>query len=197
MLIRYRGEFRRFADPWRRPRHLIATARSPVASLSDKLRVVRLRRRVCRGTLDECFARPETTTIEALRSERFSDRIIERFFRPFLGGVFLDLELRTSSRMFDFVFRMFAEGDAALPAHGMGTIARQIANQLPRERSSPICEWTMWTESPSDWRVANNETPSQSLWLAKLRQRQNCSAKACQPRVRALRASTSLRTNRL
>ena len=54
-LIRYRGEFRRFVDPWRRPRHLIATARSPVASLSDKLRVARLRRRVCRGTLDERF----------------------------------------------------------------------------------------------------------------------------------------------
>ena len=130
-LIRYRGKFRRFVDPWRRPRHLIATARSPVASLSDKLRVARLRRRVCRGTLDECFARPETTTIEALRGDRFSDRIIEHFFRPFLGGVFLDPELRTSSRMFDFVFRMFAAGDAALPAHGMGTIARQIANQLP------------------------------------------------------------------
>ena len=130
-LIRYRGKFRRFVDPWRRPRHLIATARSPIASLSDKLRVARLRRRVCRGTLDDCFARPETTTIEALRSERFSDRIIEHFFRPFLGGVFLDPELRTSSRMFDFVFRMFAAGDAALPAHGMGTIARQIAGHLP------------------------------------------------------------------
>ena len=80
------------------------------------------------------FARPETTTIEALRSEGFSDRIIEHFFRPFLGGVFLDRELRTSSRMFDFVFRMFAAGDAALPAHGMGAMARQIASGFPRER---------------------------------------------------------------
>ncbi len=85
----------------------------------------------CRGTLDECFSRPETTTIEALRGERFSDRIIGHFPRPFLGGVCLDPALRTSSRMFDFVFRMFAAGDAALPARGMGTIARQIASQLP------------------------------------------------------------------
>lgn len=130
-LIRYCGKFHRFADPWRRPRHLISTACSPVASLSDKLRVARLRWRVCRGTLDDCFARAETTTIEALRRERFSERIIERFFRPFLGGVFLDPELRTSSRLFDFVFRMFATGDAALPACGMGAMARQLADQLP------------------------------------------------------------------
>jgi phytoene dehydrogenase-like protein len=33
--------------------------------------------------------------------------------------------------MFDFVFRMFATGDAALPARGMGTLAQQIASRLP------------------------------------------------------------------
>jgi phytoene dehydrogenase-like protein len=61
----------------------------------------------------------------------FSDRIIESFFRPFLGGVFLDRELHTSSRMLHFVFRMFSLGDAALPAHGMGAMARQLASRLP------------------------------------------------------------------
>ncbi len=130
-LIRYQGQFHRFADPWRRPRHLFATARSPVALLRDKLRVARLRRRVCRGSLEDLFSRPETTTIDALRHAGFADSIIERFFRPFLGGVFLDPALRTSSRMFDFVFRMFALGDAALPTRGMAALARQIASNLP------------------------------------------------------------------
>lgn len=130
-LIRYQGKFHRFVDPWRRPRHVFSTAFSPVGSLGDKLRVARLRRRVCRGSLDDLFQRPETTTIEALHNAGFSEQIIERFFRPFLGGVFLDRELQTSSRMFDFVFRMFASGDAALPAAGMGAMARQIAGQLP------------------------------------------------------------------
>jgi phytoene dehydrogenase-like protein len=83
--------------------------------------------------LEQLYERPETTTIDALRRQGFSERIIETFFRPFLGGVFLDAELLTSSRMFDFVFRMFSKGNAALPARGMGAMARQIADQLPRE----------------------------------------------------------------
>lgn len=130
-LVRYRGKFHRFADPWRSPRHAVATAISPIGTLLDKLRVARLRSRVCRGALDELFERQETTTIDALRDAGFSAQIIEPFFRPFLGGVFLDHELVTSSRMFEFVFRMFASGDAALPSQGMGAIARQIADQLP------------------------------------------------------------------
>lgn len=141
-LIRYQGKFHRFVDPWRRPRHLLSTAFSPVATLGDKLRVARVRQRVGRGTLEELFAQPETTTIEALRGAGLSDRIVDCFFRPFLGGVFLDRELRTSSRMFDFVFRMFATGDAAVPARGMGAMARQIAARLPAE--------AIQTDSPVD-----------------------------------------------
>jgi phytoene dehydrogenase-like protein len=130
-LVRYRGKFHRFADPWRSPRHVIATAISPIGTLLDKLRVARLRSRVCRGALDGLLERPETTTIDALRDAGFSAQIIEPFFRPFLGGVFLDHELVTSSRMFEFVFRMFASGEATLPSQGMGAIARQLADQLP------------------------------------------------------------------
>ena len=132
-LVRYRGRFHRFTDPWRSPRHLFATASSPIGSLTDKLRVARLRSRVCRSSLDKLFQRPETTTINALRQEGFSQRFIESFFRPFLGGVFLERDLNTSSRMFDFVFRMFATGNVVLPAGGIGEIARQIANKLPDE----------------------------------------------------------------
>ena len=132
-LVRYRGRFHRFTDPWRSPRHLFATASSPIGSLTDKLRVARLRSRVCRSSLDKLFQRPETTTINALRQEGFSQRFIESFFRPFLGGVFLEPDLNTSSRMFDFVFRMFATGNVVLPAGGIGEIARQITNKLPDE----------------------------------------------------------------
>jgi phytoene dehydrogenase-like protein len=133
MLVRYRGRFHRFTDPWRSPRHLFATASSPIGSLTDKLRVARLRSRVCRSSLDKLFERPETTTINALQQEGFSKRFIESFFRPFLGGVFLERDLNTSSRMFDFVFRMFATGNVVLPAGGIGEIARQITNKLPDE----------------------------------------------------------------
>jgi phytoene dehydrogenase-like protein len=79
----------------------------------------------------ELFARPETSTMEALTSLDFSNAIVERFFQPFLGGIFLGRELSTTSRMLDFVVRMMAEGDIAIPAAGMGAIARQLAAGLP------------------------------------------------------------------
>ena len=38
--------------------------------------------------------------------------MIDGFCRPFLGGVFLDPDLETTSRMVRFVLRMFASGQA-------------------------------------------------------------------------------------
>jgi phytoene dehydrogenase-like protein len=75
--------------------------------------------------------RPETWTYSALRAQGFSGEMIETFYRPFLAGVFLESELETSSRFFDFVFRMFSLGDTSLPAQGMEGIPRQIADALP------------------------------------------------------------------
>ena len=60
----------------------------------------------------------------------FSEPMITRFFRPFFGGVFLEDTLSTSSNFFEFCFRMFVEGDAVVPAQGIGAIADQLANRL-------------------------------------------------------------------
>jgi phytoene dehydrogenase-like protein len=81
--------------------------------------------------MEELFRRPETSTMDALRAEGFSKAMIERFFHPFFSGVFLDHELRTSSRAFEFVFRMFALGDTALPSGGMGAIPKQLTSGFP------------------------------------------------------------------
>lgn len=133
-LVRADGRFHTIADPWRRPRRALQTLRANIGSLSDKLRVGTLSGRVQRGSLEELFARPERSTVDYLRQYGFSKRIIDRFFRPFLGGVFLEPDLRTSSRMFEFVFRMFAEGSAALPATGMRAIPDQMAATLAAEQ---------------------------------------------------------------
>ena len=131
-LVRFQGRFHRLADPWRQPAAALGSLFSPIGTLPDKLRVAGLRQRSMSGSLDELFERPQTTTLEALRKAGFTDNLIERFFRPFLGGgVFLDPELGTSSRMLEFVFRMFATGDTAIPAGGMGAIPAQIADSLP------------------------------------------------------------------
>ncbi len=130
-LIRYRGKFHELADPWRRPSAALPSVFSPIGSFADKLRVARLRFRVLKGSLEDRFRDPETTTLQALRENGFSDSMIDRFFRPFLGGIFLDGDLLTSSRMFQFVFRMFSLGNACLPEEGMEAIPRQLATPLP------------------------------------------------------------------
>lgn len=131
-LIRFDGRFHRMADPFRHILDATGTLLSPIGTFKDKLRVARLRTDLAEGTLGDLFDRPETTTAHALRERyHFSNNIIERFFRPFFGGIFFDKQLHTSSRMFDFVFRMFALGRAALPAQGMQAIPRQIAAALP------------------------------------------------------------------
>ena len=66
-----------------------------------------------------------------LQDEGFSEAIIDRFFRPFLGGIFFDRGLSTTSRLFEFVMRCLATGSNCLPAQGIGAVAEQLASQLP------------------------------------------------------------------
>lgn len=124
------GRLHRVSDPWRSPWRALSTLFSPVGSLGEKLRVVGLRRRALRGSLAELQQRPARTTLEHLHEAGIAGSLLERFFRPFLGGIFLERELVTSSRMFEFVFRMFAEGSAALPSLGMGQLAAGLADRL-------------------------------------------------------------------
>jgi phytoene dehydrogenase-like protein len=131
-LVRCGGTFHRLADPRRRPLAAAGAALGPVGTLRDKFRVLSLIAKVSAGTVEGQFQKPEGLTLDFLRwGGRFSDAMIDRFFRPFLGGVFLERDLVTSSRLFRFVFRMFAAGPAAVPARGMGAIPEQLAGRLP------------------------------------------------------------------
>jgi len=130
-LIRINGQFHRLSDPWRRPRHLFATAFSAAGTIGDKFRIAALRRQLMQDELETIYNRPEQSTLQYLEQRGFSERIISRFFKPFLGGVFLDKELQTSSRMCDFVFRMFSSGNASLPSRGMESIPKQLVDPLP------------------------------------------------------------------
>jgi phytoene dehydrogenase-like protein len=129
-LVWHGGKFHRFADPFRKPAGAARFLLDPIVPLADKLRVAKLRRRVQRGSLEEIFARTERTTRDYLQAVPFSANIIEKFFEPFFAGVFLERELVTSSRFFEFLFRLFSQGDAAIPAVGMQQIPLQLAAKL-------------------------------------------------------------------
>ncbi len=72
------------------------------------------------------------SAIEELRRRHFGDEgFIENFARPFFGGIFLDRDLSTSARAMLFAYKMLASGAIAVPEHGMGAIAEQLAAKLP------------------------------------------------------------------
>jgi phytoene dehydrogenase-like protein len=129
--VRHHGDFHRMVDPWRVRGHLISNLLNPIGSFADKLRISKLRTHVLRTPLEKILLAEEMTTVQALARRRFSRQMTERFFRPFLGGVFLDTKLGVSSRWFEYVFRMFAEGEAALPRNGIQAIPEQLAEGLP------------------------------------------------------------------
>lgn len=129
-LILGNEEISEFGDPLRRPLSLWNTLRSPAGTLADKLRMLRLKIKLARKSIDKIFLEPETSTLIYLEQQGFSKRMISQFFKPFMTGIFLETKLATSSRMFEFVFKMFSEGDTAIPAKGMGMIPEQLAEDL-------------------------------------------------------------------
>ncbi len=130
-LVRHGGRFHHFADPFRDSLgNALSIAVDPVVSLNDKLRVARLRRLVKHGEPADLFKKPEMTTRQFLEEYGFSSKMVDRFFVPFLAGIFLERELATSSRYFQFLFRVFAYGDTAVPENGMEMLPRQLAVRL-------------------------------------------------------------------
>jgi phytoene dehydrogenase-like protein len=121
------GRFDAVGDPFRRPSSVGASIVARVGSPLDKLRVVQLRRRVLATDPRVLLRAPDRTTLDALQDAGFSASMISRFFRPLFGGIQLDPELAASSRMFEVLLRTLAIGDTAVPAQGMGEIARQLA----------------------------------------------------------------------
>jgi phytoene dehydrogenase-like protein len=118
-------------DPFRRPATTLATATAPIGSVFDKARIALLRRRLRGVHPVRLLQGADTSTRDALVEAGFSDTMIERFFRPLVGGIQLDPDLMDSRRMFDVIFRMLADGDSAVPAAGMQSIPDQLAARLP------------------------------------------------------------------
>ncbi|RNC86265.1 MAG: FAD-dependent oxidoreductase [Winogradskyella sp.] len=117
-------------DPLRNSSLLFPTLFSGVASFSDKLKIFKLNQSLKRKSLDAIFQSESKSTLDYLKAKGFSDKVISQFFKPFFSGIFLEPNLGTSSRMFEFVYKMFGEGYAVLPKAGIGAIAQQLKSQL-------------------------------------------------------------------
>lgn len=129
-MVRFEGRFWRMADPLRAPWALPGMLRSPLLTARDIPALASLDTRLRLSSQERFWAAREETSEEFLISAGISTRAIERFFRPFFGGVFLDRSLKTSARRFRATYRMFARGRAALPIGGMQAIPIQLASGL-------------------------------------------------------------------
>jgi phytoene dehydrogenase-like protein len=126
------GKKSHIGDPLRDFSSLLPTLFSSTGNLMDKLRILKLKTRLAKLTIEEIFQQKEKTTLEALSGDYgFSNQMIEQFFTPFFAGIFLEKKLTTSRRMFDFVFKMFGEADTAIPNLGMEEIPKLLAQPLP------------------------------------------------------------------
>lgn len=124
------GQFE-IADPFRRPTATFATIFAPVGSLKDKINTFFLKNKLIKISIPNIFRQPEIETISQLRNYGFSQKMIDRFYKPFFSGIFLENDLKTSSNMFDFVMKMFSDGDASIPELGMEEIPKQLTAMLP------------------------------------------------------------------
>jgi protoporphyrinogen oxidase len=127
-IVRLAGRFHRVADPRAELLTAVRSIFGPIGSTGDKLKLISFVNRVLATDSPSATDQP---AIDLLRHSGFTDAMINRFFKPFLGGVFLDSDLATSSRFLCFVLQQFARGPGAVPAKGMGEIPKLIATQLP------------------------------------------------------------------
>jgi len=116
-------------DPLRDPGALVPSILNREVSTADKLRTLALKRDLSSKSVDDIWTSEDATIEQYLAARGFSERYVDRFVRPFYGGITLDRSLSTSKRVFEFTFKMLAEGKTVVPADGMGAMTAQLAER--------------------------------------------------------------------
>jgi len=126
------GKAQTIGDPLRSLSLLFPTLLSSIGTLSDKVKILKLNSLLKKKKITAIFKTKEKTTLQYLKDFGFSNEIITYFFTPFFSGIFLETTLETSSRMFEFVYKMFGDGLAVIPKNGMQAIPNQLKDNLKK-----------------------------------------------------------------
>lgn len=124
------------ADPLRHPRALPRDLTTPLFGARDKLRLAALGLRARLAGWEsarEASGDPATaqSAAEALWAAGFDRGFVDRFARPFWGGILLDRSLGTDAGPLRFTLKMFLEGNAVLPEGGVQAMPERLARRLP------------------------------------------------------------------
>ena len=117
------------SDPLRDLTKTFSTLFAKCANFVDKWRIFKLKRDLKNYSLKEDNS-SDIETIAFLNSYGFSESFIDKFFKPFLSGIFLEKKLNTSSKFFKYVFSNFNAGYACLPLDGMQVIPDAISMKI-------------------------------------------------------------------
>ena len=131
MLLHTGQERVRFTDPTRQLRQSTDFLAGHLAGPRDMAALTLLSARDMLGPASRIRHRRDQATLTALKRAGLSDDLIEKMFRPFLSGVFLEDELETSSRFFHLVWRSMLRGSLCLPRRGIQAVPEQLAAALP------------------------------------------------------------------
>lgn len=123
---------RRLTDPRAHPSTLVDLLSGRLAGPRDLAALGALSASDAVAPPQRLKRRPDRSTRKALADAGFTDAFVERFFLPFLSGVFLEDRLETSARVFHLVWRSMLRGTLSLPAAGIGAVPLALAASLPQ-----------------------------------------------------------------
>lgn len=129
------------ADPLRHPSALPRDLTAPVFPFADKARLAALAARAAASPWQSANQAAtslghDVSAAEYLWSRGFSERFVDRFARPFWGGITLDPHLANSCGPLLFTLKMLLQGWAAVPRDGVGAMPAQLLARLPDESVS-------------------------------------------------------------
>tara|TARA_Y100000590_G_scaffold275079_1_gene308874 strand:- start:2784 stop:4049 length:1266 start_codon:yes stop_codon:yes gene_type:complete len=123
--------FTELLDPRSSLSAVLTGLRTRVLTPNDRVRLLKLTIRLLRsdtGILDRADDLPVG---DFLKTQKFSDRSIEKLWEPLLSGIQLTSSLEGSARLACLIIRCLVAGPAAVPANGMQEIPDQMAARLP------------------------------------------------------------------
>ena len=123
------------ADPRRHPGSILRNLTNTVITPADKIRLVafgaRARMAHWESAQEAAEAAGPDSSLDVLRAAGFSEKLIDRFARPFWGGITLDPGLHGSAGPLLFTLKMFLQGSAVLPEEGVGQVPIRLSQKLP------------------------------------------------------------------
>jgi len=144
------------SDPLGDPGAAVPTLLNRDVTTRDKLRLFALQRELRERSVEEILdgGAGETTVRRYLERRGFSEAFLKRFAEPFYGGITLDRTLSTSSRVFEYTFKMLAEGRTVVPAAGMGAIPEQLRTRAEAAGAALRTGRAVTAVDPGEPRVA-------------------------------------------